>query len=96
MKKVKQSIMMFLCGMFDSLSLYWVKKILFAVHPTTKATHPSSYRLMKTFKDAFIQVIFLFICLPSLLDWVGLDFLGNVLQIIFLLLSYGYIFFYNI
>lgn len=87
---------MFICGMSDSISLYWVSKILFATHPITKVSHPSSFRLIKTFKDAFIQVIFLFICLPAILDFIGLDFIGNVVQVVFLLLSYGYLFFYNI
>lgn len=95
-KKLKQLILMFICGMSDSMSVYWVRKILFAIHPIKKVTHPSSYKLIKTFKDAFVQVIFLFICLPTLLDFVGLNFIGKVLQVLFLLLSYGYIFFYNI
>jgi hypothetical protein len=56
----------------------------------------SSFKLLKTFKDAFIQVVVLLIYLPATLDYLEFDFIGNILQIIFLLLSYGYLFFYNI
>lgn len=38
----------------------------------------------------------LFICIPALLDYINLDITANVIQVIFLLLSYGYLFFYNI
>lgn len=51
---------------------------------------------MKTFKDAFIQVIILFICLPLFLDYLDFDRTAAFIQVIFLLLSYGYLFFYNI
>lgn len=96
MDTIRSSFYMFLCGFFDSISIYWLRKILFTVHPITKEVHPSSFKLLETFKNAFIQVIVLFICLPAILDYLEFDLIGNILQIIFLLLSYGYLFFYNI
>lgn len=92
----KNFFYLFLFGLSDSLSLYWIKKILFIVHPTTKKPHSSSFTLLKTFKDAFIQVIVLLLLLPALLDYIGLDIIGDIVGVVFLLLSYGYIFFYNI
>lgn len=68
--KLRQFFYMFTLGFFDSTSLYWVKKIVFAVHPVTRQTHPKSFTLIKTFKDAFIQVMVLFIGVPALLDYL--------------------------
>lgn len=37
---------MFFIGFSDSISLYWLKSILFVKHPVNKNIHPSSLKLL--------------------------------------------------
>lgn len=94
--KLQSLLYTFIIGLSDSLSPYWLKHILFVMNPMTKQIHPSSYKLIHTFKNAFIQVIVLLVGLPAILDYFNLDLTAKILKIMFLLLSYGYLFFYNI
>jgi hypothetical protein len=75
---------MFLLGIRDSTSLLWIKNI-----------HPSSKKMIDCFKMAFIQVLFFMIGIPKLFQFFGFDLIYILLNLIFLLLTYGYIFFYN-
>ena len=81
---------MFLLGLRDSLSLYWVRKILLLTHPTTKDIHPSSLKLIATLKNTFIQVFVFLIGLPTICRLLGQDLIGQSLSILFLILTYGY------
>lgn len=42
MQAFNHTISMFICGFYDSISVYWIRKILFVTHPTTKKIHPLS------------------------------------------------------
>lgn len=66
MKNIHKFLYMFTCGFFDSISLYWVRKILLVTHPKNKKIHPSSLELLSTFKNTFIQVFVFLIGLPYL------------------------------
>jgi len=86
---------MFLLGIKDSTSLSWIKNIMFFTDPRTLAIHPSSKKMIDSFKLAFVQVILIMIGIPKLFQYFGFDIIYIALNLIFLLLTYGYIFFYN-
>lgn len=86
---------MFLLGIRDSTSLLWIKNIMLYTDPRTLKIHPSSKKMIDCFKMAFIQVLFFMIGIPKLFQFFGFDLIYILLNLIFLLLTYGYIFFYN-
>lgn len=89
MSKFTQNLSMFLIGFTDSVSLYWVRKILLVTHPTNKKIHPSSLELLSTFKNTFIQVFVFLIGLPYLFRYFNQEFIATLLSTFFLLLTYG-------
>ena len=97
MKKInsQQWISMFCLGLRDSMSLYWVRKILLLTHPVNKNIHPSSFKLLSTLKNTFIQVFVFIIALPWLLRYLGQNMLAQIVSIFFLILTYGYFYFYS-
>ena len=80
---------MFLVGVSDSLSLRWIKNILFVTHPENKSIHPSSLKLLQTFKNTFIQVFIFLILVPLSFLYFGYELIYIALSIMFLLLTYG-------
>ena len=41
MQRITNCISMFLIGLCDSVSLYWIRKILLVTHPSNKKIHPT-------------------------------------------------------
>ena len=87
--KVLQICGMFLIGLSDSLSLRWVKNILLVTHPKNKSIHPSSLRLLQTFKNTFIQVIIFLILFPLSFYYFGFELFYYIVGFIVLILTYG-------
>ncbi len=84
----------FLIGVRDSLYLGWIRKLIFC--PDGRGgIHPASYQLRGSLKAAFLQVgIFMFV-IPIIMKFLGLHVIAFLWRAFFLILSYGYIFFYN-
>lgn len=89
MQKYSPHAYQFLCGLTDSVSLYWVRKILLVTHPTTKKIHPASLKLLATFKNTFVQVFVFLIGLPYLFKYLNQDVIAFILSSFFLPLTYG-------
>lgn len=89
MSKLPKSISMFLISFSDSISLYWIRKIVLVTHPANKKIHPSSLELLSTFKNTFIQVFVFLIGLPYLFRYFNQEFIASILSTFFLLLTYG-------
>ncbi len=88
------NLAMFLLGLRDSVSLGWIRKLIFCKDSQGR-THPASLTIIKCLKSAMIQVgVFIFI-IPLILNFLGIHILAFLWRAIFLGLSYGYIFFYN-
>ena len=86
---------MFLVGIRDSLSYEWIRQVLFCTDAQTRRRHPDSFVLFNSLKSAFLQVIIFIFCIPKLLNFMGIYYIAFALRSLFLLLSYGYLFFYN-
>ena len=89
--RLNNNIALFLIGLSDSISLYWVRKILLVTHPTNKKINPSSLELLATFKNTFIQVFVFMVGLPWLFRYFNQEFIASLLSTFFLLLTLGYI-----
>lgn len=84
---------MFIVGLFDSISPRWIQNILMVTHPQNKEIHPSTLKLLNTFKETFIQVLIFLVCIPSAFRYFEYDIIASFLSILFLLLTYGYLLF---
>jgi hypothetical protein len=86
---------MFLMGFKDSISPTWVKRVLLYVDPQTKKVHPSSKIVFDSLKSSFFKILLYTIIGPYVFEYF--DFLGisTVFKIAYLILTYGYLFFYN-
>jgi len=86
---------MFLLGIRDCMSLGWVNKLLFCFDEKGKL-HPASEKIRKNLKSALIRVgLFLFI-IPLILIYVlEIHIFALIFRLFFVLLIFGYIFFYN-
>lgn len=80
---------MFVLGMRDSLSLYWIRKVLLQTHPTTKNIHPSSLVLLATLKNTLIQVLVFLIGVPMIFRFFNQEILAQTFSYFFLILTYG-------
>jgi hypothetical protein len=89
MPPLKQNLCNFLLGFSDSISLYWIRKILLVTEPQSKKINPASIELLSTLKNTFIQVCVL-ILLPSLFHYLNQHLIATLLSTIFLFLTYGY------
>ena len=92
---ILQQIGMFMLGLKDSLSPSWIKRVLLYVDPQTKKVHPSSKVVFDSLKSSVVKILLYTIIVPQLFEYF--DFLGisTVLKVIYLILTYGYLFFYN-
>ena len=92
---ILQKIVMFMLGLKDSLSPSWIKRVLLYVDPQTKKVHPSSKVVFDSLKSSVVKILLYTIIVPQLFEYF--DFLGisTVLKVIYLILTYGYLFFYN-
>jgi hypothetical protein len=86
---------MFLLGLKDSISPSWIKRVLLYVDPQTKKVHPSSKIVFDSLKSSVLKILLYTIIVPHLFSYF--DFLGisGLFKIIYLILTYGYLFFYN-
>lgn len=91
MLKIKHNLYAFLCGFLDSISLYWVRKILLLTHPVTKKIHPASLELLTTIKNTFIQIFVFMIGLPWIFRYFEQEVMAIILTSLFLPLTYGYV-----
>lgn len=95
MLNIKHNLYAFLCGFLDSISLYWIRKILLVTNPATKKIHPASLELLTTIKNTFIQIFVFMIGLPWIFRYFEQEVIAIILTSLFLPLTYGYLFFYN-
>lgn len=94
-----QNLTYLLLGIRDSLSLDWLKSILFYSHPQTGELHPHSKRLFDSLWRTLVQVILIYILLPLIFDY--LSSYSSLIKILYYyamamvtVLTYGYTFFY--
>jgi hypothetical protein len=92
---VAQQAGMFLLGFKDSVSPTWIKRVLLYVDPQTKKVHPSSKVVFDSLKSSVFKILLYTIVVPHVFEYF--DFLGisAVFKIVYLILTYGYLFFYN-
>jgi hypothetical protein len=86
---------MFLLGIRDSLSFSWIRKVMLYTDPQTNRIHPSSNKMLKSLQLSFVQVIVFLIAIPSIFNYLGYSFISGILNKLFLILTFGYLFFYN-
>lgn len=86
---------LFLLGIRDSLSLGWINKLIFCTDPVTQKTLPATITLRKSLASVLIRVGLSLFAIPLLLKFLGIDTIAILFRALFLVLSYGYIFFYN-
>ena len=86
---------MLMLGVRDSISLEWIKKTLLYVDPQTKKVHPSSKVLFDSLKSSIIKIILYTIIVPHLIEYLNFLPISTILKIVYLILTYGYLFFYN-
>lgn len=89
MAKTVQIIGMFLTGIADSLSLQWIRRLVLATDKRSKKIHPSSWKIINTFKNTFIQVFVFLIGLPFFFRYIEQEEISFFLSILFLSLTYG-------
>lgn len=90
-----QQLGMLMLGVRDSMSLEWIKRTLLYVDPQTKKVHPSSKILFNSLKSSIIKIILYTVIVPHLIEYLNFLPISTVLKILYLILTYGYLFFYN-
>ena len=85
----------FLLGLFDSLSLSWIKGILFYTDPMTKRILPQSIKLQKVLLRSIVQAGVVTTLVPIILKWFGFTILGITFYVLSLIWTYIYLAFYN-
>ena len=85
----------FLLGLSDSLSLSWVKGILFYTDPMTKRILPQSFKLQRVLLRSIVQAGVITTLIPILLKWLGFTILGWTVYVLSLIWTYVYLCFYN-
>lgn len=90
-----QQLGMLMLGVRDSMSLEWIKRTLLYVDPQTKKVHPSSKILFNSLKSSIIKIILYTVIVPHLIKYLNFLPISTVLKIVYLILTYGYLFFYN-
>lgn len=86
---------LFSLGIRDSLSLGWIRKLIFCTDPVTKKIHPAAITLRKSLLSALMRVGLSLFVIPLILQFLGIHTIALLFRILFLVISYGYIFFYN-
>lgn len=94
-----QNLTYLLLGVRDSLSLDWLRSILFYSHPKTGELHPESKKLLDSVYRTLVQVMLIYILLPLIFDY--LSSYSSLIKIFYYysmgmvtILTYGYTFFY--
>ena len=85
----------FLHGIRDSISLSWIKGILFYTDPMTKRILPQSIKLQKVLLRSIIQAGVITTLIPITLKWFGFNIIGITFYVLSLIWTYIYLAFYN-
>ena len=85
----------FLIGLFDSLSLTWIKGLLFYSDPVTGKILPQSISLQRVLLRSILQAGGVTTLLPLILKWLGFHLLSWIVMGLSLVFTYGYLIFYN-
>ena len=85
----------FLVGLMDSISLSWIKGILFYTDPMTKRILPQSFKLQRVLLRSIIQAGVITTLIPIILKYFGFVILGWTVYVLSLIWTYVYLSFYN-
>ena len=85
----------FLLGLLDSMSLSWVKGILFYTDPMTKRILPQSIKLQRVLLRSILQAGVITTLIPIILKWFGFVIFGWTVYALSLIWTYVYLSFYN-
>ena len=96
MRNIFDLIGHFLLGMRDSLSLGWIKGILFYTDPVSKKILPQSIKLQKVLLKSIIQAGVITTLIPFILSILGFKILGMLVMVLSLVWTYVYLTFYNL
>lgn len=86
---------MFLLGLRDCLSFGWINKLIFCKDPVKNELHPAAIALRKSLIEAVIRIGLTIFIIPFIFSFLGIESVALLFKWVFLLLGYGYIFFYN-
>lgn len=95
MKNIYTLLGHFLIGVFDSLSLSWIRGILFYTDPVTGKILPQSIKLQHVLLRSVVQAGIITTVLPLVLKWLGWYILSFIVMGLSLIFTYGYLVFYN-
>ena len=95
MPGIYNSLGHFLLGVFDSISLSWIKGILFYTDPMTKRILPQSIKLQRVLLRSILQAGVITTLIPIILKWLGFVVLGWTVYVLSLIWTYVYLSFYN-
>lgn len=95
MKRVYTIIGNFLIGLIDSISMSWVKGVLFYTDPVTGKILPQSIKLQQVLFRSIIQAGVITTLLPLGLKWLGFNVLSTIVMGLSLIFTYAYLAFYN-
>jgi hypothetical protein len=95
MKKLYTIAGNFLIGFLDSVSMSWIRGVLFYTDPVTGKILPQSLKLQQVLLKSIIQAGVITTLLPWGLKWLGLNFLSTIVMALSLVFTYGYLAFYN-
>lgn len=85
----------FLIGFIDSISLSWIKGVLFYTDPVTGKILPQSIKLQQVLVRSIIQAGVITTLFPLVLKWLGLHVLSLIVMALSLIFTYAYLAFYN-
>jgi len=95
MKNIYNILGHFLIGLFDSLSLSWIRGILFYTDPLTGRILPQSIKLQRVLLRSIIQAGVISSLIPGILRWLGFTILSWVVMGLSLIWTSVYLSFYN-
>ena len=95
MSNIYNSLGHFLLGVMDSVSLTWIKGILFYTDPMTKKILPQSIKLQRVLLRSIIQAGVVTTLIPMILKYCGFIILGWTVYVLSLIWTYVYLSFYN-
>lgn len=95
MKNIYTIIGHFLLGVCDSISLSWIRGILFYTDPITGRILPQSIKLQRVLLRSIIQAGVITTLIPYLLRWLGFSILSWIVMGLSLIWTFAYLSFYN-
>ena len=85
----------FLVGLADSLSVAWIKDILFYTDPQTGRILSQNFKLQRVLLRSVLQAGVVTTLLPLILKWLGFPVLSWIVMGLSLIWTYVYLSFYN-